>query len=443
MKNPVTFSVYEARAVQKKRQIRQIILLCVCIVLLFGGVFFVYVLKMKENIDKTFPSGVIDSSLTTPGSVEETILVPETIGDETTEQESSETGDPTGGTEATTGTDPTELTTVSSDITDGASTDTSDESGTTDTSETTAAITPVAVPAGDVFIPETSDLQTISHKIRDAAFHKLQQQIQKSIDGYADARVGFYYLNLENNEAFGYNDMEPFVPAGAFALPVNLCLYQMFLQETALPTELMPYLAEDGSFPDSTIPKVDPYDLRTLSFLSLSSNDSVAVNMLIRRQGGIDALNEQIRLISSVVDFRSPVSYQNYKGEAFEGKNRSSAYDLAMYMEEFYLSYLSEPDVFQPMFNDLSHTESDWGIAASYPQNVLFCHQTGSASNFSNETDVALVFAQEHYVVAVTVECEDPDRAKHIQAELGQFVYQFITFCYAETPSSSVTFTTS
>ena len=47
MKNPVTFSVYEARAVQRKRQVRQILLLSLLLLLLVGAVFFVYVINMK------------------------------------------------------------------------------------------------------------------------------------------------------------------------------------------------------------------------------------------------------------------------------------------------------------------------------------------------------------------------------------------------------------
>jgi uncharacterized protein (UPF0333 family) len=448
MKNPVTFSVYEARSVQKRRQIRQIILLSICIVLLLGGIFFIYVLKMKENIDKAFPSGVANASFAatvTPASSEPF---------QQTTQGTSETGpaDKTPDTTAITGEATSEAAGEStesdasegSDSSDQTSADQSPEgdsgTGTTDTSETTKAVEPVAVPSGDLFIPDRTDLQTITHKIRDAAFHELQKKIQKSIESYTDARVSFYYSNLENNEAFGFNDMEPFVPAGTFALPINLCLYQMYEQESVLPTEYLPYLSGDGSFPESTIPDVAPYDLRTLSYLSLCSNDSIATNMLVRRQGGIDLLNEQIRQISSVVDFRSPVSYEDFSGSSMEGKNRSSAHDLAKFMESFYQAYLSKPEVYQPMFNDLSRNPKGPGIGSTYPSDVMLCHLTGSASDFYSESEVALVFAQEHFVVVVMVECEDQNRAKSIQRELGSYVYQFISFCYAENPSPSIKF---
>src|ERR1035437_3554172 len=56
MKNPVTFSISEARKVQKKRQFRQIVLLCAIILLFAGTLLVVQVLTMKQKADQLFPS---------------------------------------------------------------------------------------------------------------------------------------------------------------------------------------------------------------------------------------------------------------------------------------------------------------------------------------------------------------------------------------------------
>src|SRR5659263_714236 len=55
MKNPVTFSITEARKVQKKRQLRQIILLCAVILLLLCAMLVIRVLTMKQQADQLFP----------------------------------------------------------------------------------------------------------------------------------------------------------------------------------------------------------------------------------------------------------------------------------------------------------------------------------------------------------------------------------------------------
>lgn len=416
MKNPVTFSVYEARAVQKKRQIRQIILLSAVILVLFAGIFFIYVLMMKDKIDQTFGTESVQNTTAFVPFTSETTM-PETL--------------------AVVSTDPAEMTdtTASSEATTSADQSSGDASDPSGSEETTESVMPESVPAVDLFIPQSTALQSLSHKERDAAYHKLQQFIQERIDELADARISFSYRNLERNESFGYNDMEPFVPAGAFALPVNLCLYQMFAEGVSDPTELLPYESSDGTFDDSTIPKVAPYDLRTLSYLSLAKNDPIALNMLIRHQGGIDVLNDSLKTITDIVDFRTVFTYTDYAGKAMSGKNRTSAADLSGFMEEFYYSYMTAPDVFQPMFNDLAQSSSDWGVGVSYPTDVLLCHQTGSTAEYHCQTDVALVFAQEPFILAVSVECEDTDRAKRIQDELGALVYEYISSCYV--PDSS------
>jgi len=416
MKNPVTFSVYEARSVQKKRQVRQIILLCGVVLLLLGGIFFVYVIMQKDQIDKAFPTGVTSASFA----------------------ESMETLpslSPTPPVDTTVGTVGTSETTAATEATESSSADETtqpaDASGTTEGTSDETTVTPVVVPAVDFYIPESTALQTVSHKVRDASFHKLQQEIQKYIDSQIDARIGFYYLNLEGGEAFGHNDMEPFTPAGAFSIPINLCLYEMYAQETASPVEMMTYTSEDVAPGDSTIPSVKTYDLRTLAYLSMVEKDNTAIQMLLRRQGGIDPVNARLQTISNIVDYRTPVTYADYAGKMFSGRNRSSAQDMAKYMEAFYLRYMTDSLTYQALFNDLCLSSDSWGVGSSFPADVLVCHRTGSDASLGCETDVALVFAQEPFILSVNVECADQERARAIESTLGNMVYEYLLSCYA------------
>ena len=416
MKNPVTFSVYEARSVQKKRQIRQIILLCGVVLVLLGGIFFLYVLMQKDKIDKAFPTGVTAAATsgtslpgTDPSPTPTLAVIAETDGTSETIAATETTGEST-----------SEETTQPPDAT-GESSDSS--------TETTVA--PIAVPAIEFLIPENDALQTVSHKVRDAAFHKLQQKIQEYIDEQRDARIGFYYLNLQGGEAFGYNDMEPFVPAGAFSIPINLCLYETYTQGSALPTEIMTYTSADNAPGDSTIPSVKSYDLRTLCYLSMVEKDNTAIQMLLRRLGGIDLINSRLQTISNIIDYRTAVTYADYKGQMFSGRNRSSAQDMAKYMEAFYLAYMTDSVAYQPMFNDLCLSPDQWGVGSSFPSDVLVCHRTGSDAGLGCETDVALVFAQEPFILSVSAECADQDRAREIQSELGSMVYEYLLSCYS------------
>lgn len=396
MKNPVTFSVYEARAVQRKRQVRQILLLSLLLLLLVGAVFFVYVINMKKEIDTAFPSGADISVAETAAAT--SASEPEATTDETSAASSDTTA-------------PGE--------TSGVDTDTTSPSATAEES---------------VLIPDMTDLQKVSYKTRDARLHDLQQAVESKIAAAVGYRVGFYYINLSNNEAFGFNDSFPFVPGNAMNVAFSYCLYRQIEDNAASPDEMLTYQSEDADPSDSILSAAGEgkeYTLRAVSGLSLVDGNLAATNMLIRRQGGIDELNNAIRQISGIIDYRSSVTYTNYAAQTFAGKNRSSPQDLARYMEAFYDHYQTNPSVYQTMFNDLSRSTSSWGVGSGLPAGTLVCHRTGSNVNFGSETDVALIFSQEPYIVVVCAEGADQAAARQLQQDLGKMVYDYIASCYA------------
>ena len=173
------------------------------------------------------------------------------------------------------------------------------------------------------------------------------------------------------------------------------------------------------------------YTIRELSRLSIEEGDNTATAMILRRLGGIDAVNESLKLISDVIDFRTSITYKDFTGAQRSGKNRTSVTDLAKYTEYFYDRYVAEPETFQPLFNDLANTASDWGAGSGLPSDVLVCHKTGSITDFGCETDTAMIFAEESFVVTVSVECADQAAARALQKQLGNMVYAYIHDCYS------------
>lgn len=420
MKNPVTFSITEARKVQKKRQIRQMILLCAVILLLLGAMLVIRVLTMKQHADQLFPSNTTAAASSVPPETgttatsvsEETSSAAETavLTQPPTEALSGETSAP----DASSGTD----------------------SGTAETTPTPPPSTaaPTLAPEADVFIPDTNPLQTTTHKIRDSAYHELQKNVQALIDEQTGVRCGFYYVNLKNGEEFGYNDMVPFVVGSAMNLPINIMLYEQSKTGGLKLSEIMTYESTDTVSGSGTIQNTvigSQHYIRELASLSVTIGDNTASSMLMRRLGGIDLINNDIKLISDVIDFRTSTTYTDYAGVQQSGMNRTSAQDMAKYMQYFYRMYLVYPSIYQPLFNDLAHTTSDWGVAGNLSSDILVCHKTGSDAAFKSETDVALIFAEEPYVLCVTVESADPAAGKLLQQQLGDLVYEYLHGCYS------------
>jgi len=414
MKNPVTFSISEARKVQKKRQIRQIILLSAIILLLLGAVLVVQVLTMKQEADQLFPAESVSAS-TSPAETSESSATAESSSvQETTAPAATptqaEASDGTSASDAASGT--------------GTVTPTPPVS--------TAAVSPA--PEMNVYIPDSKALQTTTHKVRDSAFHQLQKSVQALIDQQTGVRCGFYYINLKNGEEFGYNDMVPYVIGSAVNLPINIMLYDQERAGGLSFSEIMTYESSDtigGTGTIQTTPFGSQHYLRELSNLSMTIGDNTATSMILRRLGGIDVVNSSIKQISDIVDYRTKTTYTDYANVQQTGMNRTSPQDLAKYMEYFYKMYLAYPDKYQPLFNDLAHSSSDWGVAGNLSSDILVCHKTGSDTSFKSETDVALIFAEEPYVLCVTVESADPAAGRLLQQQLGDLVYAYLHGSYS------------
>lgn len=419
MKNPKSLYVSSVRKVMKFRQIRNIVVLSLAILLALGALLVIYVALMKQKIDEAFPSGNSESIITESGSVSPETSTATSVSNETTlpvdTSSSEETTTPTG-----------------SDSTSGTSGDTS-EGTSSDSSETESLLPSEPPPEVDVLINTSTLLQTVTHEKRDIAYGQLKQGVKKYINEAAGTRIGFYYINLKNNEEFGINDLSPYVVGSSINLPINLILYDAQKNQTISFREVMAYKEEDKTDGSGTI-KDRKYGaqfyIRELSRLSITEGDNVATAILLRRLGGIEAVSEEFKKISGIVDYVKIHKYTNFSGTELSGTYRSGVQDLARYAEALYYRYMIYPDDYQLLINDLAHTNSDWGVADQFPEGTQVFHKTGSNVKFNSETDVALIICEEPIVICVSVEAATSAEAREIQSALGKLVQEYISSCY-------------
>lgn len=411
MKNPQTKYLSSARKLMKFRQVRNIIVLSVIIVLSLVTILIIYVSLMKENIDKAFPSDAVTSSMQSSSEISENT---------SPSSETSVSSDPSENTSATSGTE--------------SSSDPSDIDPTGETTETDSLLPQAPPPEEDVYFNSNTLLQTVTHQDRDVAYDKLIQTVKTYISDTSDARIGFYYINLKNKEEFGVNDLAPYVVGSAMNLPINLLLCDALRDESLTFQDILTYSADDFTTGTGTIKSEavgKQYYIRELSRLSLIQNDNVATAMILRKLGGIESVCEKLRSISGIVDFCTAKYYTDYSGKEQSGTRRSGPQDLAKYAEALYYRYLSYPEMYQTMINDLAHSESFWGIGTAFPEGTQVFHKTGINAYFSSETDVAIILCEEPIVVCVTVETESALHGRDIQKHLGLLVSDFIRSCYS------------
>ena len=251
-----------------------------------------------------------------------------------------------------------------------------------------------------------------------------------------NGRFAVYYHNLVNGETWQYNDDAPFVAASSIKLGINTYLYTKIASGEVSPDEILtydnrPYPTGDYEGGTGTVqgqPNGTPYSVRDTSGLSIRISDNCATNMVIRRLGGIDVINENyLGVISSVVDYRTKVSYTNYAGTAQNGRHRTSARDLGLHAVNLYRLWQENQEVYQPLIDDLCTTTFDFGIQKGIPEEIRVAHKIGTNGMYSAENDVGIVFTEEPFVLCIMTEMASAQAARQIQAEIAGIFYEYIS----------------
>ncbi len=442
MKNPKSNYIGEAWRLRRKRLIIRGIIAGAVILVVAFAIFFVKILNMKEDIDSEFTDTAASAMTTTEAPTENTETTPssaETGITETTESsteevptsESSEESSLPPTTESTQYTDETDA----SDYTEDTTVET-DEDGNEVTTTTTISLLPDPLePREPVLFPDSYPLQTVTHSQRDQSYAHLKHAVKKYAEEKADARIGFYYINLNTKEAFGYNEVSPFVVGSSIYLPLNMLLYddvRAGTRSTDTVVEFLPEYVQEGVFSDlSDMPEGKQFFLNQLVYRALHDGDSVAMSMLLAQMGGTDNVLSRLTTISSGIDYSATSNYVDYQGVQQSGTHRSSPYDLAQYAEMFYWRYMAYPDTYQDMVDAMSAKEDRTGLCQAFPTDTIILHRRGTNQAFASQSDVAIILSSEPVIVSICVETEDPAEAQEIQAALGALVYNFISYCHA------------
>ena len=278
-------------------------------------------------------------------------------------------------------------------------------------------------------------LQTISHEQRDVLLDVLKQNVQDYIADNPSERICFRYINLDNGETMGLNDLEPIVPAGAFALPIEMTFWHRIDMGFGTPEYVVTYdgsyVPGRSSFIADTYPAGKMFYIRTLANLAISDNDDYALGMILERANGMETVWNYVSGISSYINYTDSVTYNDYQGTLMRGSGRTSCYDMAAYAESLYYSYIADPEVYQPLINDLYYNEVPSPFTTSFGEGTSVLHVSGRNETFHAYTDIAIIDSFEPVVLIVYCECSSFDRAQIIQADLSGYLNTYLEACHA------------
>lgn len=308
------------------------------------------------------------------------------------------------------------------------------------TSEVTSSSTEAETTTSATSAAASETSATLSPAVRQARLAEAGEAATKLLTGLK-GRFAVYYHNLANGETWQYNDDAPFVAASSIKLGINTYLYTKIASGEISPDEILtydsrPYPTGDYEGGTGTVqgqPDGTAYSVRETSGLSIRISDNCATNMVIRRLGGIDAVNVYLSAISSIVDYRTRVSYTNYAGTAQEGRHRTSARDLGLHAVNLYDLWQENPAAYQPLIDDLCVTTFDFGIQKGIPGDIRVAHKIGTNGTYSAENDVGIVFAgQEPFVLCVMTEMASAQAAHQVQADIAGIFYGYVNGLQAD-----------
>lgn len=278
-------------------------------------------------------------------------------------------------------------------------------------------------------------LQTVSHEQRDVLLDYLKQDIQNYIGNNPSERICFRYVNLDNGETMGINDLEPIVPAGSFALPIEFTFWHRVAMGYSSPNYIITYdgsaVPGNSSAIASTYPAGKMFYLRTLANLAVTTNDDYALSVVLDRCSGISTVWSYISGISGYTNYTENSTYTDYAGTLMSGPNRTSCYDMTAYAQALYFGYIREPATYQPLMNDLYYTSIRSPFTTSFGEDTPVLHVSGRNETFHAYTDIAIIDSSEPIVLIVYSECSSLDRAQTIQADISGMVAAYLNSCHS------------
>jgi beta-lactamase class A len=320
---------------------------------------------------------------------------------------------------------------------DASTTSLSSPSFTASRTQTTTSLqaTPSITSESTTSTPEPTAAPTLSHEERKTLIEKTGEQVIEYLEEITPARFGVFFMALHGGETWTYHANDPFVAASSIKIVINTLLYERIESGKISPDSILTY--DNRSYPTGDyeagtgtiqqLPNGSELTVRETSGLSIRISDNCGTNMIIRRLGGIDAINPEFNAISGVIDYRKPVAYTNYAGQAQSGRHRTCAQDLGMHAVYLYEHWKQNPSVYDPLLDDLCHTQFDFGIHKGIPEDVAVAHKIGTNGIYSAENDVGIVWTEEPFVLCVMTEMADPVRARSVQADIASLFYQCVS----------------
>lgn len=278
--------------------------------------------------------------------------------------------------------------------------------------------------------------QTATYQKRAVLLDELREKVKAVDVEQKYMRICFEFISLKNGDSIGYRNLEPVLPSGAFAIPIELVWYDQYADGKQDLAGVATYeRASKGARSASYIAKNFRYGKQFFHRNSLNyavtKNDSIALNFVIDSMGSMNEIVPQIDKISNYVSYNSTPLYIDYRSRRYRSAGRTSCYDMGEYLRYLYNGYINTPDTYQRLINDMYYSETASPLKASFFQDTPILHVYGRNTSMGTFMECAIIDCGEPIAVVVYVENAYEENAASVMQQIGRYTADFVRNCYS------------
>ena len=232
-------------------------------------------------------------------------------------------------------------------------------------------------------------LRSSTPAAREVDYFPLKRQVEEFVQGKG-ATFAVYFEDLATGKGFGINEDKPMVAASTVKLPMALYINEQVVQGKMRWSDRVAYSRDTDYEEGSGVLRYeardgDTYSLRLLTNLAITISDNVAFRMLARHVG-------RDNFIAYMKELGGKTVYP-------EGKNLTTARDLAVYVRATLDFARRHPQEGGRLLDDLAHTAFHFGLPGMLPPDVPVAHKEGDLEGIAN--DCGVVFCHRPYILVV------------------------------------------
>lgn len=286
-------------------------------------------------------------------------------------------------------------------------------------------------------------IQIATYQERAVYMDELKERIVKYQKTHSDMRICYEFISLSSGDRLGVDELDPVVPSGAMAIPLEIVYYdsiagvtgplskQITYDGTYLNSELSDHIgARNSSYIAKSYDYGKAFYMRTLLNYAIVKNDSIALNYVVEELGGLEEAIKAVDGISNYISYNDSVIYTDYRGKEFRAPGTISCYDMGKYLSYLYQVFINNSQVNQRLVNDMAHSEIESPLSAAFPEDTRILHVLGRNTSRGAYLECAIVDYEEPFALIIYVEAGSPNSAGTAIATLGGYTQEFIESCY-------------